>query len=121
MTSSKPAPADPRPIPANWEAFACLDFVNSRWTDHLGSGQLFDRIAEPDWWRWFADRWHLGDIGVPDPRSMSILRELRDVQRRVLESLAAGDPVAARDLDRMNEIASRSPMEIGRASCRERV
>ena len=55
----------PSPIPHDWTPAPCLDLVNSRWSDHLGSGRSYDRLPEPLFRRAFLKRWGYR-VGDPD-------------------------------------------------------
>src|SRR5215467_2398127 len=46
----------PGPIPTTVSDYFCIDFVNSRFNDHTGSGRVYDRFEHPAWQRWFAAR-----------------------------------------------------------------
>lgn len=89
------------PIPTTPNDDACLDLVNSRFADHLGSGNKTDRLELPAWRLWFLSRYEL----VPDRLSgapLNHLVELRSNLRAVLESWAskrALDLKSARILD----------------------
>lgn len=94
-------------IPANPSDVACVDFVNSQFSDHLGDGLPVDRLADRRWQAWFLDRYRLlpkpsGQIPVDD---MTILR--RDL-RRILEKWSSGslDRNDVRVLDRRTREAA---------------
>ena len=75
----------PRPLPNEWGVEPCLDLINTRWTDHLGSGTVHDRLPLSVWRRAFARRWNL-QLGDPDdPRAIRRLMKLRDLLRRAME------------------------------------
>jgi predicted RNA-binding Zn ribbon-like protein len=88
-----PAPAarasgvhQPGAIPHTLSPHTCIDFVNSRFTDHTGTGEVFDRLTSPEWRQWYAERC---GIAPGHPVSRAVLRtliEVRDVLRRLLES-----------------------------------
>ena len=80
----------PRPLPDHWGAAPCLDLINSRWSDHLGSGRFYDRLPEPLWRRAFLMQW---DYRVRDPDeadALAGLADLREVLRRALEVHMSG-------------------------------
>jgi len=80
----------PSPIPHDWTPSPCLDLVNSRWRDHIGSGRYYDRLPEPLFRRAFLKRWayHVTD---PDAaRGIARLKALRPVIRRVMDAYASG-------------------------------
>jgi predicted RNA-binding Zn ribbon-like protein len=87
---------------------ACLDFVNSEFTDWLGSGSLVDRINSPEWWRPFLKRWGLAH-GVPIPpnrRVVADLRSLRGLMRKVLDERRIP---SASEVSELNRRLSRTP------------
>src|SRR4051812_31998783 len=88
-------------IPANPSDVACVDFVNSRFTDHLGCGPPVDRLGEPGWQRWFLDRYGLTPK-PPGPPPVDELAALRRDLRRILEKWPSADitPRDVRLLDR---------------------
>ena len=85
VTSKPSAPSTPAAIPHTVSDHVCLDFVNSRFTDHTGGGRVHDRIGMDEWCRWYAARC---GITVERPPSAEIRRrlvELRDLLRGLLE------------------------------------
>ena len=68
-------------------AFACLDFVNSAWTDWRGDGEPTDRLNSPDWWKRFLNEWGLPTRGLSAPTGprLTELRKVRKLMRAVLE------------------------------------
>lgn len=76
----------PAAIPHTLSQYTCIDFVNSRFTDHTGTGEIFDRLERPEWRAWYAER-----CGVAPPRLASLatvrtLMQLRETLRHLLES-----------------------------------
>jgi len=67
--------------------FACLDFVNSEWTDWRGRGEPTDRLGSRDWWKRFLEHWGMSVAGLDAPvrGRLAELRRLRQVMRDVLE------------------------------------
>ena len=87
-----------------------MDLVNSRWTDHLGSGRTFDRLPLPEWRQAFLARWSNPATGVADaPDAVAALRELRAVLRRLLEALSRGQTLARPDVEALNRALAASP------------
>jgi predicted RNA-binding Zn ribbon-like protein len=82
----------PSPLPNHWADNACLDFVNSTWADHLGSGVTYDRLVLPQWRAAFLERWGLAGVGEPSDRRLERLIELRALLRRLLTNPSAGEP-----------------------------
>ena len=81
-------------IPNQWEAAPCLDLVNSRFSDHLGSGKFFDRLREPVWRRWFLERWSYSVDTADDSHAIARLACLRAIVRSALEAHASGRPLS---------------------------
>jgi predicted RNA-binding Zn ribbon-like protein len=81
--TSWPAPAD---LERNG-TYACLDFVNSEWTDWRGHDAPTDRLSSPEWWRRFLDRWGMSEATVTGPTRgrLAELRKLRQITRGVLQ------------------------------------
>jgi predicted RNA-binding Zn ribbon-like protein len=79
----------PSPIPTDWAVEPCLDLINSRFNNHLGSGEVYDRLPEARFRRAFLNRWRF-DVGDPDDAvALARLRRLRSLLREVLESYIA--------------------------------
>jgi len=87
----------PSPLPNHWAGHACLDFVNSAWTDHLGSGVTYDRLVMPRWRAAFLKRWDMTGVGEPVPKTLERLFELRALLRRLLTNHGAADEVQKLD------------------------
>jgi len=79
-----PAPTDLR----RDGTFACLDFVNSEWTDWRGKKTPTDRLGTPEWSTGFLTRWGMTSAGLAAPGAKRIeeLRALRRIMRSVLQS-----------------------------------
>jgi len=75
----------PSPLPNQWGVEPCLDLINSRWSDHLGSGAYHDRLPSPVWRRAFVKRWKLKAGDLDDPRARARLARLRGVLHDALE------------------------------------
>ena len=90
------ANAEPSVIPVNPSDAACIELVNSSFTDHLGRGALVDRLVESGWQRWFLDRYRLAPKppGPPPLQEFAILR--RDL-RRILGKWSGG-ALTSRDI-----------------------
>jgi predicted RNA-binding Zn ribbon-like protein len=100
------------PIPINPGRALCLDFVNSQFAEHTGSGQRFDRLALPRWWQWLAARWQLGLPSRLAPADARKLRQVRSRLRSMLERASRGQALGASDLAWVNRWLSRSPRRI---------
>jgi predicted RNA-binding Zn ribbon-like protein len=82
-----------------------VDFVNSRFTDHTGSGRVYDRLDLEEWQRWFALRSGLTIEQRPSAGMHRQLTDLRDLLRRLLDS--RNDPTD-RDLTELNRVLATS-------------
>ena len=76
----------PGAIPHTLSAHACVDFVNSRFTDHTGGGEAYDRLDMPAWRLWFARRCGVAVTEPPGPATHRQLADLRELLRELLES-----------------------------------
>jgi predicted RNA-binding Zn ribbon-like protein len=95
----------PGPIPHTLSEHLCVDFVNSRFTDHTGSGRVYDRLDLEEWQRWFAFRCGLTIEQPPSAAMHRHLTDLRDLLRRLLES--RNDPTVT-DLAELNQVLATS-------------
>ena len=99
----------PSPIPHDWTPSPCLDLVNSRWRDHLGSGRYYDRLPEPLFRRAFLKRW---GYHVTDPDSaagIARLEALRPVMRQVMDAYTSGRALGPALRRRLELEANRAP------------
>ena len=85
----------------------CLDFINSRFHDHRGTGVVYDRLLLAGWWSWLVERWDLGPCPPPGGVQLAELRRLRSRVRRLVE---AGEPPSARDRHALDRILSGAPV-----------
>lgn len=83
-------------IPSNPSDYACIDLVNSYFTDHLGSGQPVDRLADSRWLDWFLE-WHGLKPTSGGPPQIGDLARLRTDVRRLLEKWARQQPLTSHD------------------------
>jgi predicted RNA-binding Zn ribbon-like protein len=91
MTSTVPAA-----IPRHPSEFACIDLINSAFSDHLGKGPGFDRLPRPEWRAWFSSRYGL-ETGTECSVPIAELTALRDQLRAILRGWAAARSLTARD------------------------
>jgi predicted RNA-binding Zn ribbon-like protein len=85
------------PIPTQPSEFACVELVNSAFTDHLGTGDPIDRLGMSDWQRWFLDRYSLR----PEASGAAPVAELvalRSDLRRILDRWSTQDGITPRDV-----------------------
>ena len=85
----------------------CIDFVNSRFNDHRGTGSVYDRMPLPGWWSWLVERWDLGPCPPPGGVELAELRGLRTRARRLLEG---GGLPSAGDRRALDRILSAAPV-----------
>lgn len=83
----------PSPLPRDWASDPSLDLINTRWRDHLGSGQFYDRLPEPLWRRAFLKRWGYHVDDPDDDGARTRLAELRMILRRAIELYIAHQPI----------------------------
>ncbi len=104
MTEHSEVPTDP-------SEFACVDFVNSAFSDHVGRGTATDRLESPQWRRWFLDRYDLtpDDPGAPPFGELAALR--RNI-RRILHKWSEGEPLSRRDVRYLDERTSGAPVRL---------
>ena len=96
-------------MPHTLAPFACLDLVNSRFADHVGSGEVYDRLERREWQSWFLSRWQLELEGPDAPVPLPALRRLRQVSRELLESWACNRPPDGSALDALNAFLAGAP------------
>jgi predicted RNA-binding Zn ribbon-like protein len=98
-------------IPTDPSEFECIDFVNSKYSDHLGSRRSTDRLASPEWMHWFLERFDL----APDklhPVPLGELVSLRRDLRRSLEKWADDVPLNRRDLRLLDDRLREAPLRL---------
>lgn len=89
-------------LPSHPSEFACIDLVNSSFSDYLGGPNRFDRLADEGWQAWFVARHGIAPDAsrpVPVDRLLALRRDLG----RILADWAAAGTVSsrgARSLDR---------------------
>ena len=94
------SPSDVLAIPTHPSSYACIDLVNSRFTDYLGRG-VHDRLPMQPWQTWFLRR-HGLRVGRGERMPLQEMRRFRDELRAVLDKWSAGHRLTAADLRRMN-------------------
>jgi predicted RNA-binding Zn ribbon-like protein len=87
-------------IPYTLGAYACLDFVNSRFTDHLSGSTVIDRLEKAEWQQWFRERWRLGPVAA-GPRILE-LKDGRETLRRGLQNWAEGKTARPADVKKLD-------------------
>jgi predicted RNA-binding Zn ribbon-like protein len=99
-----PAPTDLR----HGGTYACLDFVNSEWTDWRGKETPTDRLGTPQWSRRFLTRWGMTSAGLAAPGATR-LAELRTLRRLMRSVLQTGRRPTRRELAWLDGRLARSP------------
>jgi predicted RNA-binding Zn ribbon-like protein len=99
----------PALLPGHWARHSCLDLVNSRWRDHQGSGQAFDRLVSGTWRKAFLGRWDLAPDVRWGPGAEQRLEALRSLVRRLLETFARSQACAPEDLRALNQVMLAAP------------
>lgn len=82
--------------PSNPSDYACIDLVNSCFTDYLGGGEPTDRLGSREWQQWFFGR-HWLDTG-DDEVAVEDLVALRRDLRRILSKWSQEAGVGVRDV-----------------------
>jgi predicted RNA-binding Zn ribbon-like protein len=83
----------PSPLPHDWASDPSLDLINSRWSDHLGSGRFYDRLPEPLFRRAFLKRWGYQVDDPDDDAARARLAALRVVLRRAIDLYISNRPI----------------------------
>jgi predicted RNA-binding Zn ribbon-like protein len=102
----------PSDIPIDWALEPCLDLINSRWSDHLGSGQLFDRLSKSAFRRAFLQRWAYRVSDPADDAAWSRLSELRGVLRSALELYMSSKPLGPSIRRALESHLNRAPVTL---------
>jgi predicted RNA-binding Zn ribbon-like protein len=96
------------PIPVHPSDVACIDFVNSAFTDHLGSGAGRDRLGSAEWQEWFLDRYGLKPESRVRPPLEDLLA-LRHDLRRIFEKWSREVALSPRDVRLLDSRISAAP------------
>ena len=89
-------------LPRHWATEPCLDLVNTRYNDYLGTGNVSDRLPLSQWRRAFLKQWGYRVEDPDDSRALARLERLRNVLRRALEAYSEGrhlSPSLRRELE----------------------
>jgi len=82
----------PGPIPHTISGNACIDFVNSRFSEHTGGGRIYDRLELPEWREWFVEQCGLRPLGPITAATLQELVRCRRLLRQLLESRQTPSP-----------------------------
>jgi predicted RNA-binding Zn ribbon-like protein len=94
------------PIPSTLSPYPCIEFVNSRFESHIGTGEVYDRLEMPEWRAWFLERSGLRQPPAPTPETLT---ELRHVRTQLRELLQRGARPAPRTMSWINDLFAASP------------
>lgn len=97
----------PSPIPHTVFDQACINFVNSEFLDHVGSGRRYDRLVLPEWRAWFLRRCGVSAGGAITDLELTQLFSLRRRLRRLLENQTRP---GASDIAELNSLLRATPM-----------
>jgi predicted RNA-binding Zn ribbon-like protein len=99
------------PLPHAWAPHSCLDLVNSRWQDHVGGDEVYDRLPLRQWRLAFLDHWGLAGSRAADvPEAIRRLERLRGTLRVLLEARSRGEPLPAREVAALNGVLAACPL-----------
>lgn len=89
-------------IPAHPSDFACIDLVNSSFTDYRGGGEAIDRLGSKQWQRWFLNRYGISPDAATDKPPLEELAVLRQDLRRILERWTIHGQFTRRDAKQLD-------------------
>jgi predicted RNA-binding Zn ribbon-like protein len=89
----------PSAIPHTVSDHLCVDLVNSRFSDHLGSGVSYDRLLVPEWRCWFLLRCGLEPPDSVSQLTLRKLTRLRTLLRELMTSHRKPNISAIRELN----------------------
>jgi predicted RNA-binding Zn ribbon-like protein len=98
----------PGAIPHTVSDHLCIDFVNSRFADHTGTGRVYDRLELEEWRRWFVHRCGFATQWPLDGLVQRELVALRNLLRTLLESGEQPDNESVAGVNRCLSLASQS-------------
>jgi predicted RNA-binding Zn ribbon-like protein len=104
MTSSAPSA-----IPSTPGEFACIDLINSAFTQYLGTEPGFDRLPLRQWQAWFLQRYRL-EVGTQHPVPVEELAALREQLCAILQKWAVTGSLTAHDAEALDRWVSRPPL-----------
>jgi predicted RNA-binding Zn ribbon-like protein len=102
----------PSPLPTDWAVEPCLDLINSRFNDHLGSGEVYDRLPDARFRRAFLQRWGYRVRKPDDAAAIPRLNHLRALLRSALESYVARTEIAPRLRKALETEMNRAPLRL---------
>ncbi|HYM97764.1 MAG TPA: CGNR zinc finger domain-containing protein [Candidatus Sulfotelmatobacter sp.] len=99
----------PRPLPNQWGVAPCLDLINTRWSDHVGSGVFHDRLPLSQWRRAFLRQWGYRVADPDDASARSQMVRLRGLLRATLESYMSTGRLSPGLRRRLEKEVNRAP------------
>jgi predicted RNA-binding Zn ribbon-like protein len=96
----------PGSVPYTLSPYLCIEFVNSRFENYTGTGEVYDRLEMEVWRRWFLDR---AGIPVKQPPTPETFHELREVRTRLRDLLERSARPAPRTMSWINRYLAASP------------
>ena len=96
-------------IPTNPSDVACIDLINSSFTDYLGTGDTSDRITSREWQAWFLHRYRLKP-DRRDPLPVEELVSLRGDLHRILDKWSRRVALSLRDVKLLDARVRAAPM-----------
>ena len=96
-------------LPRYWSAHAALDFVNSRFLDHLGSEREFDRLPSRVWRDGYLLRIGWGSKPIAGSDELAALATFRARLRSLLENWSESGGMVADDLAWVNSNFAAAP------------
>ena len=84
------------PVPTHPSDFACIELVNSLFSDYLGTHKTVDRLLLPEWRQWFLERYRV-DPECADAAPIERLQALRGDLRAMLDKWARRGALVQRD------------------------
>jgi predicted RNA-binding Zn ribbon-like protein len=94
------------PIPYTLSPHLCIEFVNSRFENYTGTGEIYDRLEMARWREWFLDR---AGIPVKQPPAPETFHELVHVRTMLRELLGLRARPAPRTMSWINRYLAASP------------
>jgi predicted RNA-binding Zn ribbon-like protein len=96
-----------------WNEFPCLDFIDSKFNDHTGSGRVFDRLPLTEWQRGFLTHWGWSTRVPASRQELATLRELRSRLRHLLEDASQGKGIMRAQVNYLGTVLASAPMIYG--------
>ena len=99
-------------LPNEWAPEPCLDLINTRFNDHLGSGTVHDRLPLPVWRRAFLKHWNYRVEDPDDPVAVAGLAALRTLLRKALVRYSEGGALTAPARRQIELEINRAPLVV---------